>query len=374
MDNRPRPGRDGSDAFRQDALAGDTAPVIRAHSPPRRVCAPAELSLLPEKIRRYWDEVFFREAWRDVCEAADEQALPLVSEHAFILFKPDAFVGRAVLPALRHLEAQDFTAVAWETVFLDRHVTRWLWLYRFNVASIERVWLHDLINSAGPSLLVVLRDERAGRDQVPATVRLTDYKGPSRPEHRRADQLRSILGVTDRLLNYMHTSDEPADLVRELGILLASDERRALITRMLRPRQSLVQLHEEIWRLEAATPDRPLTREAAVANIRRVAQNRAASADSDVERRHWSAIAAYAKQALDGDDEATVELWRLIRGTAATLDRWDVLALGTWTSQHDEPGMTDQTLSDVPISMWQARHARMRETALVGVEQAGGGA
>jgi hypothetical protein len=333
--------------------------------------AHVDLSLLPEKTRRYRDEMFFREAWLDLSSAAGGEAPSLVSNHALILFKPDAFVGRAVVPALRHLAEQDFTAVAWEAVFLDRHVTRWLWLYRFNVASVERVWLHDMINSAGPSLLVVLRDERAARDRVPATVRLTDHKGPSRPERRRADQLRSVLGVTDRLLNYMHTSDEPADLVRELGILLASDERRALIARVLEPAQPLAELYEEIWRLEAATPARSLTRATAVANIGSVARERVAYAVGDAEQERWAAIAEYAEQALEGSEEATGELWRLVKGTAAAFDRWDVISVGTWASEHDEPGVASQTLGDAPLSLWEAALGSAPETTLVGSQRAG---
>ncbi len=195
-----------------------------------------ELSVLAEKVRRYREEVFFREAWLDLEAVAGERLRQLLNTHALILFKPDGLAAAAVEPALEILRGLRFRPVAGAVAQLDRHSTRWMWLYRFNVASVERVRLHDRINGAGPSLLVVLRDELAAPSGgVPATVRLTDCKGPSRPERRRPDQLRTRLGVDDRLLNFVHTSDEPADLVREIGILLAPPERRALAERILGP-------------------------------------------------------------------------------------------------------------------------------------------
>jgi nucleoside diphosphate kinase len=193
-----------------------------------------DLTVLPEKARRYREEVFCREAWPDVEAVAGDDARQLLHRHGLILFKPDGIAGGVIEEALGVLEELDFEPVAGAIVQLDRHSTRWLWLYRFNVASVERVRLHDRVNCSGPSLLAVLRDRRTVRGgSIPAAVRLTDCKGPSRPERRRPDQLRTRLGVDDRLLNFVHTSDEPADVLRELGILLTSAERRSLLSQIV---------------------------------------------------------------------------------------------------------------------------------------------
>ncbi|HET8956365.1 MAG TPA: nucleoside-diphosphate kinase [Solirubrobacterales bacterium] len=218
-----------------------------------------DLTVLPEKAQRYREEVFCREAWRDVEAAAGDRARELLHRHGLILFKPDGIAAGVVGEALDILGELGFEPAAGAVVQLDRHSTRWLWLYRFNVASVERVWLHDRINCSGPSLLVALRDRRAvPGETIPAAVRITDCKGPSRPERRRADQLRTRLGVDDRLLNFVHTSDEPADVVRELGILLTSSERRLLLrqiveggvwTRWFAQRRSLLagKRHRDLW-------------------------------------------------------------------------------------------------------------------------------
>jgi len=244
--------------------------------------------------------VYFRESWRDLEALAGNAAGRLAEEHALILFKPDGLAAGIVEPALAILAEQGFAPAAGAVVRLDRQTTRWLWLYRFNVATVDRVWLHDRINEASPSLVVVLRDERAGTPgALPGTVRLTDCKGPSRPERRRRDQLRSRLGVDDRLLNYVHTSDEPADLVRELGVLLAPAERRALLGRLLDP---------DSWRPWFAA-QRPL---------------------------------------LDA-------------ARAGAPGLWEEVAAAVGEIEFDEPGVERQTLGDAPPARW--RRARERSPA-----------
>lgn len=256
-----------------------------------------DLTALPEKARRYREEVFCREAWRDVEAVAAGRSRELLHRHGLILFKPDGVAAGVVEEALGILGELDFEPVAGAAVQLDRLSTRWLWLYRFNVASVERVWLHDRINGAGPSLLVALRDRLAVPGvSVPASVRITDCKGPSRPERRRPDQLRTRLGVDDRLLNFVHTSDEPADVVRELGILLAPAERRSLL--------------RDVAAGDAWAP--------------------------------W------------------LERVRPLLEAKGPRDRWEAIAASAREIEFDEPGVEVQTLGDAPPAAWSARREGAR--------------
>lgn len=316
----------------------------------RARAALAGFTLVPGKAERYGDEVFFREAWRDIEAIAGDQAEEIAHAHALILFKPDGIAGRATQPALELLEEQGFVPVGGAVVELDRSLTRWLWLYRFNVASVERVWLHDLINSRSPSLLVVLRDQLAEPSRsIPATVRLTDQKGPSRPERRRPDQLRARLGVSDRLINFVHTSDEPADLVREIGILLDPPARQAVIEQMLRGEAWPMELVEQRSALEEAVPARSFELPTALGNICRQAQELALASDSAKGR--WSALAELASTTRADAD--LTDLWMQLRERVDLFDPWDVISIGAWAIDHDEPGVEKQTLGDAPPTMWR---------------------
>ena len=69
----------------------------------------------------------------------------------------------------------------------------------------------------GTWLLLLVR----GPDRpVPATVLLADRKGPADPSGLRPEHLRWVLRSTDYVVNGAHTTDEPADVVRELSVLL----------------------------------------------------------------------------------------------------------------------------------------------------------
>jgi len=313
------------------------------------------LTALSDKARHYAAEMWFREAWPDVVEVAGERAQPLVHELAAILFKPDGVACQVVKPALEFLAARDFTPLAAQPVRLDRQITRWMWLYRFNVASVERVRLHDLIHAAGDSVLVMLRDDRAAGGPIPGTVRLTAAKGSSRPERRTGDQLRTYLRNENRILNFLHTSDEPADLVRELGILLDRDERRRLLTSVLDGEPFVLP--------PVAAPFAGGPRELDLARtLARLQAGAGAGADDPAARgSEDAAIERAAGAAAVGEAGALRRLWSLL-ADRGDVDRWDRAVVGAHAIDYDDPGADKQTLGDAPVELWARRAAAATTT------------
>jgi hypothetical protein len=57
---------------------------------------------------------------------------------------------------------------------------------------------------------------------------ITRLKGGNDPAGRAPDSLRSVAGSPNRLLTMVHSSDDPADVVRELAVFLPWRERAAL--------------------------------------------------------------------------------------------------------------------------------------------------
>jgi nucleoside diphosphate kinase len=314
------------------------------------------LTVLPDKARLYGDEAWFREAWADVVAVAGGRAFELVHEHAGVLFKPDAIASHAIETALGHLSRSGFTPVSARRVEFDRHSVRALWHYRFNVATVERMALHDLIMSAGPSILVLLRDEESADGPVPASVRLTSIKGPSRPERRTPDHLRTVLGVKDRLLNLLHTADEPADLVRELGIFLQGPVRRDLVAEVLRGGDPH-SLHELVRELQARETKRDFELDAALARVATDAATKArANGSRDAGR--WSDAARLATSARDGSEDARRGLWEILTELGGAVDRWDLATIGSWTVPQDEPGEREPTLGDASVDDYRLAIAR----------------
>lgn len=175
----------------------------------------------------YAGDPFMRVALAEAQEVGLES--DAVAARASILFKPDAVARRLVEPALAHVARRGFEPFWAEPVVLDAARSHALWWYQWNRATPDRLRLAELFGQQGPSLLVLLRSRPAA---LPATVRLSALKGPADRERRQPSHLREQLGMRNRMLSLIHCPDEPADLIRDLTILLPPDRRMVLWKRL----------------------------------------------------------------------------------------------------------------------------------------------
>src|SRR5438270_8110612 len=207
-----------------------------------------------------------------------------------------------------------------------------MWQFQWNSATRERRDLADLLTVAGESLLVIVR---LPDDPVPATVRLSSLKGPADPARREPHHLRTILGYGNFLLNYVHAADEPADLVRELGILFGAERRRAVYDALIRGADASDVARRHAADLYAEIPAVDVTLDTTLANVRRQLAERNGhgepSAPSD-----WR------------------ELSRRARDAGAPLALREELVIGTHLMEHTEPGLS-QILGGVSVDDWGGR-------------------
>lgn len=225
---RPSPTRPEPSIADSASSAGDGSFVIgRQHG----IDLPGTLSVMPEKLALYATDTHFLESWEDLLEVEPEGDR-LLQDVATITFKPDAFAARAVEPALAWLADQGFDVIGAEPLFFDRATIRGIWLYQWNVASRDRKEVVDDLLGAGRSLVVFLRLSAGRRGpNTTASSHLSTIKGPATPHRREPGHLRTHLASPNTLLNFVHTADEPADLVRELGVYFAAPIRRSVYQR-----------------------------------------------------------------------------------------------------------------------------------------------
>lgn len=182
---------------------------------------PAELTADPDKRAWYTEDTYLQESLGQLRTLTDD-ASSFARRHAVLLCKPDAVLARRLTPAIDWLEHNGFQIVSARRITLTRHVVRALWYFQWNIASPERRRCADRLVAAADSLVLVVR----GPEQdEPASVLLTERKGPTDPARREPGQLRHLLGRYSYLLNLVHTPDEPADVLRELGVYFAETER-----------------------------------------------------------------------------------------------------------------------------------------------------
>ncbi|MDB5937219.1 MAG: ndk [Massilia sp.] len=179
-------------------------------------------SRVPGKLDVYLDDPGFLYTASRILEADNKGMLTALGQTTYALFKPDAFAfGKAAL-ALDFLQTKNFEVVATHTLQLTETSMTGLWRYQWNRATPERMAASLSIGLMSPSILVLLRDVGGEGCNIPAAVRLWSLKGSASSDSRTPDRLRSVLGVNGRYFGFVHVPDEPADVVRELTLLLGS--------------------------------------------------------------------------------------------------------------------------------------------------------
>ncbi|MFJ3825455.1 nucleoside-diphosphate kinase [Streptomyces nodosus] len=222
---------------------------------PERVCVvPEWLSREGRKRETYAVDPYYRDAWDDLADLLGTERTVADQLHrvAPMVLKPDAVAVRGGARLLTAVRAAGFVPVAWRKVRFDRHTSRELWRYQLNVATRERIDLMDMIMPIGESLYILLRDTT--ESEIPATARLSDMKGPTRPEDREAYHLRRIAGGAQAsALTYIHVADEPADILRELGVFFERSERKRLLAALDSRRDVTQQVLAALTEVEACT-------------------------------------------------------------------------------------------------------------------------
>ncbi|WP_330305932.1 MULTISPECIES: hypothetical protein [unclassified Streptomyces] len=188
----------------------------------------------PVRRRTYPDDVYFREMAALLDGRDADETERTLGRTTFVMFKPDAVVGRRIEPALDLLAGHGFVPLGALEVRVDARVCRELWRYQINAAPLAVIRAVDMILESGPAcLFVALRDTRGPeRTGMTAAERLSELKGSSKNRDTGGASLRGALGCELMCLNFLHAPDDPADLIREVGVLL-SGRRRDEVLAML---------------------------------------------------------------------------------------------------------------------------------------------
>lgn len=274
------------------------------------------LTRSPEKRVAYRVDPYFRHGARHL-------SIGSVLATTFVVLKPDAIAGRRALTVVNELTRSGFTPLdAWSFTFTPSLI-RELWRYQYNVASWPRIEVVDLLLPAGESLLLLLRDERWTPGSLPAACRLAAMKGPADPSKRSPSDLRAILDAPTPQFNFLHTADEPADVVRELAAIEVAYGRRIL--RDVVPSSTLE--HDSVKSLI----ERLYGRVAAHDLDRQASWCRLAASDNNE-------VSSLARRALHGDNIDWSALLALFpEGQPPAELLWDALSIATAELPHSLP-------------------------------------
>lgn len=287
----------------------------------------APLTADPRKRELYRVDTYLREGLLSFDRLGAFVNLP---DRTFVVIKPDAIAGRRSEVILDILRSRGWHPAAATTFTFSPLLTRELWRYQFNAASEQRIAVVDHLLGSGRSLLVLLEDH-ARPNWLPASARLTSAKGVADPEAAQGGDLRTQMGRVNGLFNFMHTADDPADVVRELQLFSYETgwswcaEALARKGLMSTEQQSAASadVHRLIGTLEAETPAHDLDAERSLERLRHL---------SDA----WAHCATASRSTRQiGDWLDTLATTPLPEGSA----RWDVLSVLTMWIDCNQPGI-----------------------------------
>lgn len=190
-----------------------------------------QLTAAPAKPTLFATDIYFRDCWAEALESWPTDTAGVVRRLGLLIFKPDAIVGRRVERAVDFMNRHGLRVIHVSVVHLNRHISAELWRYNWNFATIDRIRLSTLLYDACDTLALIVTnsDPAADSKPVPVSVRLSELKGSASKPNGDGARMRELLGMPNRLLNFVHIADEPADIVRELGILFDAAERRIVL-------------------------------------------------------------------------------------------------------------------------------------------------
>lgn len=284
------------------------------------------LARVPEKRRLYEDDIHFRVGLADLTEAAGGDSVAVLRKLALLLVKPDGLAAGKAGLIIDFVMRHGFELVAYEAINFEPHHWRELWRYQLNTATLDRLAVNEIV-LRGRALLLLLRHPAAA---PPATVRLSALKGPSDVSRQAQGCLRRILGQPNRVLSLLHVADEPADLVRELALLLDPPVRRRLWQRAVTGETSpSEQLDREVE--SSNRRPQPMEPEAALDRV-----EAAIHAARDGPERDRALHAMREMRAGRKIDWRSFE--RALENLGANCGRWDLAILGSTFIDYDRPG------------------------------------
>ena len=196
------------------------------------------LSRDERKRAHYTDDPYFWEGWSSFLAACPgRSAEAILGRVTFLLVKPEAIAGRRIAPILGFLVSSGYRITGTWPLRMGRHEARALWRYQLNAVPIAHIRALEMLVGAGELFLVGL-DRPPGTGDTSAAESLSRSKGSSAGPAgdgpaAGSDSLRGRLGAPALMLNFVHTPDEAADVVRELAVLCDADTQAQVISALL---------------------------------------------------------------------------------------------------------------------------------------------
>lgn len=175
-----------------------------------------------EKNTLYENEIPYRMACSMVKMYWSDQYKEALHKYGLMLIKPEALIMGKVSEIFSILHTAGYELIYFVRKNIGAVRTSEMWKFSWLNSSLEHILVNQKLFSMYNSLILILRSQNFGEKS--ACQMLTDLKGPAFKSERDQHQIRWKIRPINYVLNYVHTSDDSNDFLREIGILLDWDE------------------------------------------------------------------------------------------------------------------------------------------------------
>lgn len=150
------------------------------------------------------------------------QYMSELQRYGLLLIKPETILLGKTQSIFSILRASEYELVYFLYKKICPTCISEMWRFSWVNSSLERIFVNQKLLSTYKSLILILRTRVLGKKTT--CELLTDLKGSANEGERKPYQIREKIKPINYILNYVHTSDDQYDFLRELGILLDWEE------------------------------------------------------------------------------------------------------------------------------------------------------
>ena len=175
-----------------------------------------------EKNTLYKNEIPYRMVCNMIKMYWPHQYKEKLRKYGLMIIKPEAIIMGKASEIFSILHSSGYELIYFVRKKIDALRTSEMWKFSWVNSSLEHILVNQKLFSTYDSLILILCLQSSNSKS--ACQMLTDLKGSAFKSEREPHQIRWKIRPINYMLNYVHTSDDSNDFMREIGILLDWEE------------------------------------------------------------------------------------------------------------------------------------------------------
>lgn len=229
-----------------------------------------QLSIINEKIELLSKDPHFQYGYEKFKSSG---IIADINNLAGIMLKPESFISGKAISIVNFYVNSGFRVINFKKIIISKNDLLCFYFYPLHSATIERLELLELWATNNYFIFILLENKNYDNRFASSSTYATILKGHSNKDKVDKNSLRFKLCKPIGILNYLHTSDESIDLIRDISIVLDKSELNNLTHWLQNTDNKDAELIDEINKLKPQNIISEFTYENSIENIKVLLQD-----------------------------------------------------------------------------------------------------